>query len=155
MKQTGYTILDEPTGQAYRDLLRYSLSFSDTFLLVVRHSIPIAATGQEVLDRLKSFQLSRTEESEWPGTQLLDETAIVYRFKSSDESFALLGKVSEGLFSWKQPELPEDLCLIRTDGSPWLVTIAHEKDSYVELSGDEKVDLVAHLPGIKLGEPLE
>jgi len=151
MKQTRYTILEEPTGQPYHDLLHYSLSFTDAFLLVVRHSMTIAATGQEVLDRLKPFQLSRTLESEWPGAQLLDETAIVYRFKASNESFALLGRVSEGLFSWKQPELPEDLCRIRKDGSPWLVTIAHEKDSYVELSGDEKVHLVAHLPGIKLG----
>src|SRR5438034_1387931 len=28
MKQKPYTLLDEPTGQTYRDLLRYSLSFS-------------------------------------------------------------------------------------------------------------------------------
>ena len=151
MKQTRYTILDEPTGETYRDLLRYSLNFCDTFLLVVRRSIQVAATAQEVLDRLTAFQLSRTEESEWPGTQLLDESATVYRFKWCDESFALLERFSKGLFSWKQPELPEDLCLIRTDGSPWLVIIAHERDSYLELSADEKIDLVAHLPGIKLG----
>jgi hypothetical protein len=63
---------------------------------------------------------------------------------------ALAGAVA-GLYQWRQPELPEDLCLLRPDGSPWLVTIAHERDGYFTLDDAERAALVAALPSI---EPL-
>jgi hypothetical protein len=51
------------------------------------------------------------------------------------------------LYEWRQPNYPEDLCLLRQDRSPWLVSIAHENDSYLCLSsGKEKEDIIINVP---------
>jgi hypothetical protein len=63
---------------------------------------------------------------------------------------SVLIEASEGLFSWTQPELPEDLCLFRKDGEPWLVTIAHEKDGYLVLSPNESAALTESIPTLSL-----
>jgi hypothetical protein len=36
--------------------------------------------------------------------------------------------------------------MLRTDGTPWLVTIAHERDAYLELSVVERQELLNELP---------
>ena len=46
----------------------------------------------------------------------------------------------------EKPELPQDLCLLRGNDDPWLVTIAHETDGYLRLSPEEKLRLVEALP---------
>ena len=150
MKRTTYTILEEPTGEMLEQLLICSLSYCETFSVVVRHTIDVAASALQVLEELQPFLVTKLEESEWPGTELLDETATVCRFKLTKETLGILCHASDSLFSWMQPELPEDLCLFRPDGTPWLVTIAHEKDGYLELSTDEMNYLVTELREIKL-----
>jgi hypothetical protein len=75
--------------------------------------------------------------SEWPGTKLLSGTARVYSFDFDNDVAGLLRRAASGLFDWQQPLLPEDLALLRDDGSPWLTTIAHEHDAFLSLSEDE------------------
>ena len=50
--------------------------------------------------------------------------------------------------AWRQPDLPEDLCLLRADGSPWLATIAHEADGFLLLSEAEREDLNTRVPAL-------
>lgn len=76
------------------------------------------------------------------------------RFDLSNESMAVLASVP-GLYSWRQPERPEDLCLLRRDGSPWMGSIAHERDSFLELEEAEMVDLRAGVPGLELASDAE
>ena len=42
--------------------------------------------------------------------------------------------------------MPEDLCLLRRGGEPWLVTISYEHDSYVLVSQEELEWLRKELP---------
>jgi len=60
----------------------------------------------------------------------------------------MLKTEAHGLYDWVQPNRPEDLCFLRSDETPWLATIAHEKDAYFELSGEEKQRLTKALPNI-------
>ena len=66
------------------------------------------------------------------------------------ETAKILGEAVEGLFDWIEPELPEDLCILRPDGSPWLVTISHEQDAYFQLSDKEKGELTELVPDLRL-----
>ena len=142
-----YDVLSEPEGEMYRKLMDYSLTACDTFFFVVQ-DFKWDDSARKIRMELNPFLQRKSIESEWPGTKLGPGPggAVVYRYKLSPESVAILKNVAQGLYNWVQPRLPEDLCLLRPDGSPWLVTISHERDSYLELTSQEKDHLLAAIP---------
>jgi hypothetical protein len=146
MSRKYFTLMTEPRGDIYRRLLQYARGECVVALLVVRPTLPLSVTGENVLAQLEAYLQEQTESSEWPGTTLLDGVARVYRYRYAPECAAILARAAEGLYSWEQPHLPEDLCLLRADGEAWLVSIAHEKDSYLFLSDDEKARILATVP---------
>lgn len=150
MSRVTYKLLDDVKGENYSQLLQQSLSYCSSFILVIRHSIGVNDSARDVLNRLKPFLIQRKERSEWPGTQLIDHTAQVRTFKLSPATATVLAETTRSLFSWTHPDLPEDLCLFREDGEPWLVTIAHEKDGYLILSPDERTALTKAIPSLQL-----
>ena len=97
-------------------------------LLVVRGGMRLDPSGERVLARLDPFVRRREKARSWPGTQLVGRghNATVMRYRFGKEVVGILIDAADGLFDWTQPELPEDLCLMRSKGSPWLTTIAHE-----------------------------
>ena len=156
MTRRNYTPHEEPKGDTYRRLLDASLEYCNVFLLVTRSYPELDESAKGLLEGLQPFFIGRTEESEWPGTELFGSTATVHRFRLTPESVTVLGDATGRLYSWEHPGLPEDLCLIRFDGSPWLVTIAHERDSYLTLSPEEKAQLLIEIPDLRLSyDPIE
>jgi hypothetical protein len=94
-------------------------------------------------------ELSDAESSEWPGTKLLRGTARLLRYSLLADSGSILARLVSGLYDWRQPSMPEDLCLIRQSGEPWLVTISHERDAYLRMESDEWGSLVAEISGLR------
>ena len=152
MERFSYDLIEEPTGETYKQLIQCSMQCCGEFSLVIRDSVPLKDSATRLVEKLAPFTTSRSRQSEWPGTELLDETATVLRVVLSSDSAGVLEETALGLFDWVQPGLPEDLCLYRFDGAPWLVTIAHEKDGYLLLSPAEKSLLAAGLPQLALSE---
>src|SRR5207237_1584273 len=72
----------------------------------------------------------------------------IHRYTLNRESVATLKAAARGLYAWRQPKLPQDLALLRADGSPWLVSIAAEQLGYLELAPFEKLLLGRAAPGI-------
>lgn len=60
----------------------------------------------------------------------------------------MLGKVAKGLYDWTAPELPDDLALLRSDGSAWLASIGHERDAWLELTQTEWKELQQSEPSV-------
>lgn len=146
-----YNLLEEPRGESYQQLIHASLDYGDQFLLVINSSINFDESVRQVMDKLNTHLLRQTQESEWPGTKLIGgDTALVSRFSLCTETAAILSASAEGLFDWLEPELPEDLCIFRSDGSPWLVSISHERDAFFVLTDEEKKTLVKEVPGLTL-----
>jgi len=137
-------------NERYRALLDYALGICDTFLLVIRNGQRLDGSGLKVLERLSKFLIRRSQESEWPGTKLLyGGTAVVHRYRFEKESCEILERAATSLFHWRQPLLPEDLTLFQRSGAPWLVTVAHEKWAYFEITEAEFDCLTKALPGIE------
>jgi hypothetical protein len=135
-----------PSGPTYTALLECSLRFATRLMLVVRASIPLDASANELLNDLKDYLLSTEDRSKWPGTQLLQGRAQVYTFRLNEQVLSILSKAANGLFEWQQPGLPEDPALLREDGSPWLTTISHERDAFVTMSLEELAELKEECP---------
>lgn len=148
--QSIYSIISEPRGEIYRRLIQSSVKFCDKFQVVIRPTINVSETCEGALQRLEPYLERRSTESQWPGTELLDGTAQLYRYRLTEDSAKLVSELAEGLYSWTQPDLPEDLCLVARSAGPWLITITHEKDGYFNLSTKDKDELLKMVPGLML-----
>jgi hypothetical protein len=155
VKRVCYSVLNEPSGDVYRGLIEISLEFCSSLLLVVRSSIRLESHAHAVLSRLEPFLLHQGEESEWPGTQLLDHFATVYQFKLDDQTAGIMVSAADSLYAWRQPELPEDPCFMSHDGEAWLTTISHERDAYLMLKPDEASHLQSRIQGLNLSAPTD
>lgn len=146
-----FTITSEPAGIVFRALLEIAGKFSTLGLVVVRPGEELEPTAVRLLSELKSFGDFPVELlSEWPGTKLLEGIARVQKFRIDPTVFRLLQTTAESLCDWQHPRLPEDLCLMRNDSSPILVTIAHGRDAYLVLSEEEAAEIQRHIPELRL-----
>ena len=136
----------ELQGQEYRAFLVSSMARCKMGLLVVQ--FPLGPSGQSFLDRLTPFVTEITEQSEWPGTSIIG-SARVYYFTLSEESVDLLASTSSSMFGWTG-ELPEDLALLRIDGSPWFESVVHEEWACLILNTDELAELYRSRPSWSL-----
>jgi hypothetical protein len=141
-EKRAFSLLREPKGDLYRALIDLGSQRCPTVLLVVRDPRMLGEDGQKVLESLAIFLTDAQEATQWPGTVLYGDKAVVYRYHTSPELAALLKRLGTGLYSWQHPDLPEDLCLLRSDGTPWLASIAHERDAYLKLTQDEMRELL-------------
>lgn len=132
-----FDFLFELKAEFYQSIIDDAKIFCDHFLLIERKEIPLNSLGQKILNDLNPFLLKKTEKSEWPGTKLLNGTAWVYEFQLNTESANILKKRAKSILDWQSPNLPEDLCFLRMDESPWLISITHEDDVYLKTTIQE------------------
>jgi hypothetical protein len=135
-------------GTVYSRLIGFALRECHLALLVVRPEMGLSARGVQVVAKLKPFIYHVADVDRWPGTQLFECTASVHHLKFNQESLFVLQEFSTRLYQWIQPDLPEDLCLLRGPDEPWLVSITHENDSYLILSDPELAALTAEIPDV-------
>lgn len=150
MEKSTCNLLIEPSNQDYYDLLDYALAECKYVLVVIRDTIQLNSKGQEVLGKLSNYLFKEKQSGEWPGTKLLNSQARVLQFHYVPGSVEIVKGAVSSLYKWLQPDLPEDLCLLRADETPWLVTISHENDGYFVLLDQEKNHLFSALPQYRL-----
>lgn len=143
-----FDVVREPRGEVMRRLLHGLARLSSSVLMVVRDDLGLDPPGQMLLARLRPHLLSEERGRVWPGTVLLGGDATILRFALSEAVLAELAAVSDGLYGWRQPELPEDLAFLRADGTAILASVCHERDAYIDLSDDEYQSLTTSIPGI-------
>ncbi|WP_218081796.1 hypothetical protein [Anthocerotibacter panamensis] len=138
----------EPEDETYQKILLYATNQCSLVLLVVRSPMLINSNANKALDSLKEFLQREFLSSEWPGTILLSGTAKVYHYTYNSDCLKILAEITDKLYNWQHPDLPEDLSFLRSDGEPWLVSISHERDSYLYLSEEEVTQLISTIPEI-------
>ena len=148
MDRLYFTITSEPKNKIYRDLLDYAVNKCAFALVVTRPSLPCSGAGIRAFKTLEPYLREERVSSEWPGTRLLAGTARVLLYQFGPECASVFKELANRLYSWQQPDPPEDLCLLRANEEPWLVSIAHERDSFLHLSEDEKSELLKALPDL-------
>jgi len=146
MERTIFTLSIEPTGMEYRAILDACIRHCSAGLLVERPSLGMSEQGKLVIEKIRPWIREEKHCSEWPGTKLYGHTALVRVFAFDRDSARVLQDSADSLYQWQQPALPEDLCLLRPDGDPWLVSISHERDAYMKISEDERNYLARSVP---------
>jgi hypothetical protein len=144
-----YSFITEPKGDIYRSLLDYSLNDCQYFQLIVRRDWDLSEKGKSAVEKLNSFLIKKEEVSEWPGTKMFGGTVTLLQFVLSLQSVKVLSQLTSGLYSYLYPHFFEDLSMLRPDGEPWLISIAHEKDGYLVLSDIEFQNITAAIPCLR------
>jgi hypothetical protein len=137
MNRRHFRLGSEPRGASYETLLRNLAEFSSLVLVIVRDDLGLTDEANKLLAELSALGGSQLRTSQWPGTTLLGHEASVWSTPDTAASVDVVLRASGGLYSWQQPQLPEDLAFLRSDGSTVLGTVAHETDGWLELSDDE------------------
>jgi len=109
--------------------------------------MPLSASGLTLLQELVPYRIGCAEVSEYPAAQLLDETVTVCRYSLSPDSVAVLRRAARRLYAWAEPDLPNDLCLMR-GSEPWLITMAADHAASLIISPGELDRLQARVPGL-------
>ena len=148
MERSTFNLVKEIRGDVFRKTLEHSVVDCDRFLFVQRREFATSGSFEELLQSLCNHLIKTEVRSSWPGTDLLEKnsSATIHFLKLDRQSVSVLVKFSHGLYDWIQPSLPEDLCLLRKDDSPWLVTISHERDSYLHMTQEERDRLIVEVP---------
>lgn len=133
-------------GDIYSELLTVALDYCSQAILVIKDNYDLTSRCKTVLKGLSEFGLSIERTNQWPNTKLLWDQADVYRFSYTKLSRDFLYSSSNGNYAWRLPDLPEDLCLFRTNGAPWFVSTSHEKVCYFDIGENEILNIDANHP---------
>jgi hypothetical protein len=139
-------ISNEPRGNGYSDLLYRAFPWCAELLLVVvpleGGADPLLGDGRRVLAEFEPHLVSITDETAWPGTQLDGGgTGRVHRYRLHPEVLDVATAATDHLYGWRPPDLPQDLALLRGDGSPFLATVTQEGWAALTLDDEERAAL--------------
>jgi hypothetical protein len=142
-----YGLRREPRGAEYRGLVAALGWIATHALLVVRDDVWLGAGGEKLLDDLSAAGATPERVDRWPGTALVGGTrATVLRATLDARVRHLLSEAVDGLYGWRQPDRPEDLALLRKDGTPLLGSRANERGAFLVVDEDELERLSLTLP---------
>lgn len=131
-----YELIDEPVGHDYRALIEAGRAEGGTGMLSIGGE-QMSPLGRRIVEGLRPHLCAAPQQG--AGGHLL-------RFTLEEEPAGLLLAATDRLYAWHRPALPDNLCIFRSDGSPWLVTIAAERLGYIELTQLERVRLGHQAP---------
>lgn len=104
-------MLDISIRKRYKLLLNYTLIQCTEFVLVAIPEIELSSNGTRVLDRLNPYLKKELKAYESPATKRVKEgdPLTIYHYYLNDKSMNILLESASNLYSWVQPDLPEDL----------------------------------------------
>lgn len=146
--RTSYIVVPEPRGAAYRTLLKVIGPLATEFGVIVRSErVRLSEFASQLMQSLSPYQISMDQTQAWPGSQLVGERhSTRHRYRCQPDSLALVVDAARALSEWVNPDLPEDLHFLRSDGSVVLGSIAQENEVWVVLASEEVEQLRALLP---------
>lgn len=148
MKKLIYNLTREPFGEEYKELLKFLMRLSNSFYVIIRDDDTRDKTLEDCLDDLRPYLISGKKTDRWASTQLQEKNAALFLYRFNERTLDLLTKWSPGLYGWVQPWLPEDITLLRIDGSVLLGNLAHHKESWLQITETEKKELDKEFPDL-------
>ena len=122
-----YSIYQDISGTDYQNLINFLGTYAAVCQLV-SHGEPLGQSCKNALNRLVELGADTAKVSEWYGTRLFHgETATLHRFPITPASIEFISTHAKSLFAWRWPDEPEDLCFEASDGTPLLISTAHER----------------------------
>lgn len=147
-----YRLAAAPEGPQFDALLDFAFArraHYPTFLLVQRGEHALSKDARALLDALSPWLITTVEADRWPGTALAAGGAHVSFFHLDRGALSVL-KHAGSLAAFVSPRLPEDLCIMAADKTPWLASSSRTKTFLLHLSEEEHTAALLALPWLSL-----
>ena len=138
----------DPKAEAYERLIDYVIERTEKFVLVENH-LGDRECYAEVMHQLNPFLLERCSMEEMQaksGANYSEGTYYIYRCCKGAGS--VLKEAVNGLFDWRHPAMPEDLCFVDENGANFLYSTSHEEVCGIRLNEEEAEQLANLIPGL-------
>lgn len=155
-----YDVLEEPRGEVYRGLLRYLSQLCSLFVLLTNPTDTLGERGRLALKALSPDLVEHRITLYWPGVSPPSDGELercspqhaptVYLFRLTEHSLSILLTISDGLWDWEEPDLPENLCLLRASREPCLVSSVLDRFTYLYLTPHEMERLLGEIPQLRV-----
>ncbi|RQW19089.1 hypothetical protein EH196_19305 [Bacillus sp. C1-1] len=90
------------------------------------------------------------KQSKWASNTLGDgHKAEVYYFKANEYFRDMIMNLSDSLYEWESPNLPEDLSFF-VNGQVWMATSSHEKECYIYPTDETHERALKKIKGLKV-----
>ena len=155
-------------GDNYKAMIDLLGTLSAKCGFVIRENAPLSPGGAAVVDRFRRLGAVSKLVTEWPGTVLTCGSNVrLFEIEMNRAVCEALKEASNSLFSWQQPDLPEDLFFYDAHGNVLFSTTAHEGYARVDFDGEDEMAVLLNnvllgakvssgqLGGILVGEPAE
>ncbi len=163
-KRYHFEILGRPRGETYRTLIRELAALCPFAKL--NHDKFVTERQIAVLDLLQPDIVARMTKLAIPGyligpsslrnPYMVENPHHVYVFRLTERTLSVLTRATNRLYGWQYPDLPEDLCLLREDWMPCLLTVSHEYFAYLYMTPAELFPLLERVRGLRVSVgPLE
>ncbi|AET68294.1 hypothetical protein Desor_2754 [Desulfosporosinus orientis DSM 765] len=139
-------LLNEPIGEDYRSLIQFAFDVCDTFLFIKHSQRSYNQSFDKVVRELESDFIYCKEQNQWPGT-ISVPTAMVYYFHTSEKSKGIIKNITDSLFNWNAPNLPDDLCFLKGD-KQWLVNTSHERLCDIITESESELEQLKTINGL-------
>lgn len=163
-KRRHYEIVAEPRGEVYRGLISALSSKCSFVLFTLRFQQEPSFLAKAVLAQLSGDISDVRISTSWPGTgfsesyRALEEdeeysakyAAVVYLFHFTERTLSVLLTQAEGLYEWEFPNLPENLCLLRTDKQACLWSVVPDRFAYLYLTDTEMQHVLEQVPNLQV-----
>ena len=140
-------LIRPPRHNVLRSLLAFGATRCDQFLVTLT-GMKLASKAETFLSAAEPFLDDRRQASEYPGGRLPWGTIEVRTYRLVPPTLELIAAAARSLFDWQEPDLPNDLCLLRS-GDPWLITMASDKVAVLVLDPVELAEVVRDLPSLE------
>lgn len=131
----------EPRGDDLAQLLRGFLATGAASIQLTHARKPSRRVPRETVSpRLAAFVLR---------DELARNATRRVRYRLTTEVLGVLLDTTDHLYGWRLPTLPEDLAVLRADGTAMLETIAHEREGWLFLAEAEEARLRRAWPGFE------
>ena len=146
-----WVIVEEPTGEIYRNLLELAQTRCSTFSLTRRYGLNFGQSAKLISKSLADYLIEEVESKSWAGTTVGKGLGIVRKYQITPASIQVLADAS-GLYSWMHPKRPEDLSFYLPDNNTWLWSTAHEGEAFIEDAKLTFEKIHQAVPGLQLKE---
>lgn len=142
-----WTLTAEPTGEAYADLLEAAVDYASEIRFVTFDRWSLHGDAERLISALEPWLVGSYETEEWPGTRMTGGwLGRVHSYRYDRESVAMVLNQTSRLWQWGG-NLPNDLHLVRADGTAWFASITSEDDVWLTLT-DEEHKVVIQRPAL-------
>lgn len=141
-----WRLAENPAGSTYRRLMKVLCDHSDLFYFVTRKELKY---DKEVIEQFRPYMKETYKTKKWANTITKGPAATVYVIEANKDTCKLLQQLSDNLYGWVAPRLPEDLTFIKNNFA-WFTCTTHEEFGEFSFRSDHCKSLIQQIEGLKI-----